>query len=105
MSQSVMSTDTAQANTAAFSQFLPVTALTCVPDAVSAHHELHWLAFVAPSQKMQFPVRVECELWRWHDAQWRSVFVPGTRFTPDELHEHGWRYCKPCEPLVTVVRS
>ncbi len=105
MSQSALLAEAGHAGTAAFSQFLPLVALTCAPDAGFAHHELHWLAFVPPLQKMQFPARVECELWRWHDGQWRSVFVPGTRFTPDELHEHGWRYCKPCEPLVTVVRS
>ena len=105
MSHPAMLSETAQASTVGFSQFLPVSALTCAPEAMSAHHEFHWLAFVADSPKVQFPVRVECELWRWLDGQWRSVFVPGTRFTPSELHDHGWRYCKPCEPLVTVIRS
>ncbi len=100
-----MVAETAQATTVAFSQFLPVSALTCAPEPASAHHEFHWLAFIAPSQKVQFPVRVECELWRWLDGQWRSVFVPGSRFTPSELHEHGWRYYKPCEPLAAVIRS
>ena len=105
MSLSVVSAGPAQGSAVAFSQFLPVRALTCAPDAASAHHEFHWLAFVARSQTVQFPLRVECELWRWADGQWRSVFVPGTRFTPGELHDHGWRYCKPCEPLVTVLRT
>ena len=105
MSQTATLAEGAQPGAVAFSQFVPLSATTCAPEAVSSHLEFHWLAFVSPSQKMQFPLRVECELWRWHDGQWRSVFVPGTRFTPAELHEHGWRYCKPCEPLVTVVRS
>ena len=105
MSHSAVLAETAQPSPAAFSQFVPVSALTCAPEAAFAHHEFHWLAFVSPQARVKFPMRVECELWRWHDGQWRSVFVPGTRFTPSELHDHGWRYCKPCEPLVTVLRS
>ncbi len=92
-------------NAAPFSQYLPMSELTCAPEPLYAHHEFHWLAYVAPNGKSAFPMRVECELWRWHQDEWRSVFVPGTRFTPEELHEHGWRYCKPCEPLVAVIRS
>ncbi len=95
----------AEPGTAAYNQFRPLPVYTCVPAMGAAHHELHWLAFVAPDGPAQFPLRVECELWRWHDGQWRSVFVPGTRFTPEELHEHGWRYCRPCEPFVAVLRS
>ena len=88
-----------------FSQFLPTSELTCAPAPGTEQHEFHWLAYVPRGKRPQLPLKVECELWRWHDGQWRSVFVPGTRFTPSELHDQGWRYCKPCEPLVAVVRS
>jgi hypothetical protein len=91
------------AQQAGFAQYFSAPTAVCAPPVGTEHHEFHWLAFVGDAP--QFPYRTSCELWRWSAGQWRSVFVPGSRFTPEELTAQGWRYCKPCEPLVAVVRS
>ncbi len=83
-----------------FTQFLPLGAVTCMPSREQQRFEFHWLAF-APNGSA---ARTTCELWRWAGGEWRSVFVPGTRFSGDELHDQGWTYCQPCEPVVVTVR-
>ncbi len=107
MSQSALAPQPGEAVGApvTFNRYLPASAMTCVPDVANNHHELHWLAYVPPHGRPSFPLRTECELWRWHDGEWRSLFVAGSRFTPDELHDQGWRYCKPCEPVVALIKA
>ena len=85
-----------------FTQFVPPGAVTCVPTAHQQAFEFHWLAF-APAGRGDNTQRTTCELWRWVGGEWRSVFLPGTRFTGDELHDQGWKYCQPCEPLVVAL--
>jgi hypothetical protein len=85
-----------------FSTYVPHAELRCAPPVDEEHQEFHWLAYVGSAPRL--PLRTSCELWRWSAGEWRSVFVPGSRFSPDELHKQGWRYCKPCLPLVAVVR-
>ena len=102
MSASLQRVPAAEPAHGQFTQFLPPGALTCMPNLEQQRFEFHWLAF-APDPDAK-AVRATCELWRWVGGEWRSVFLPGTRFTADELHDQGWTYCQPCEPLVVTLR-
>jgi hypothetical protein len=66
----------------------------------------HWLVFAAASPAAKDGSSTACDLWRWHRGEWRSVFVAGASFTPEEMYAQGWRYCAPSVQLyVNFVSS
>jgi len=69
--------------------------LRCEPGEDHRKHTFHWLVYVAPALGGIKTLSAACDLWRWHEGEWRSVFVPGATFTPEELSAQGWRYCAP----------
>jgi hypothetical protein len=79
---------------------------TCQPQRTDLQYEFHWLVFAAAAPNNVPTYSANCDLWRWADGSWRSIAVPGARFTPDELYDHGWRYCGPClDPRAVVEVS
>jgi len=77
----------------------------CIPGDDQQGHMFHWLVFVAAPPKGKDAVSAACDLWRWHKGEWRSVFVPGAKFTPEEMHEQGWRYCAPSVQVFVNIHS
>jgi len=73
--------------------------LRCEPDEGQRIHVFHWLVFAAASPASKNGSGTACDLWRWHRGEWRSVFVAGATFSPEELHAQGWRYCAPSVQL------
>jgi CheY-like chemotaxis protein len=70
--------------------------LSCEPPQDREQHEFHWLLYVTPVSETLHPFSANCDLWRWSRGTWRSVTVPGAQFSPEEMHDQGWRYCGPC---------
>ncbi len=70
--------------------------LSCAPPPGATNHEFHWLLFVNETPDAARAFSTTCDLWRWSGAKWRSTAVVGAEFSPDEIFEHGWRYCGPC---------
>ena len=70
--------------------------LSCEPPPENNHFEFHWLLFATPSSERHHGFSANCDLWRWSATNWRSITVPGANFSPEELHDQGWRYCGPC---------
>jgi hypothetical protein len=73
--------------------------LRCEPGEDQQTHVFHWLVFAVPSPKGKEGASTACDLWRWHRGEWRSVFVAGASFTPEEMYAQGWRYCVPSVQL------
>jgi hypothetical protein len=80
-------------------------AMRCEPGGDQQRHVFHWLFFAgaAPDEKEAFSAG--CDLWRWHQVEWRSVFVAGAVFSPEEMHTQGWRYCAPSAQLFVNIVS
>jgi hypothetical protein len=68
----------------------------CEPAGEDRAQEFHWLAYVGPAVREGRGFSAACELWRWAAGEWRSISVPGARFSPEEMHAQDWRYCGPC---------
>jgi hypothetical protein len=79
--------------------------LRCEPDVDQRRHVFHWLVFAAESPDGKDPFSAGCDLWRWHEVEWRSVFVAGAIFSPEEMHTQGWRYCAPSAQLFVNICS
>jgi hypothetical protein len=67
----------------------------CEPAEGQQQHMFHWLVFAEASPAAREASGVGCDLWRWHRGEWRSVFVAGAAFSPEEMDAQGWRYCAP----------
>jgi hypothetical protein len=76
----------------------------CEPPEDHRVHVFHWLVFAAPSLEGK-GASAGCDLWRWHRGEWRSVFVAGATFTPEEMYAQGWRYCAPSVQLFVKIVS
>ncbi len=76
---------------------------TCAPPTSRDQHEYHWLLFVEPGTIYPNRFAAECELWRWHRGNWRSVAVPGANFSPDDMYRDGWRYASSCDNAAVRV--
>jgi len=77
--------------------------LRCEPDGEQRIHLFHWLVFAAEPPDGQDEFSAGCDLWRWHQVEWRSVFVAGAVFSPEEMHTQGWRYCAPSAQLFVNI--
>jgi len=77
--------------------------LRCEPDSEQRIHLFHWLVFAAEPPDGQDEFSAGCDLWRWHEIEWRSVFVAGAVFSPEEMHTQGWRYCAPSAQLFVHI--
>jgi hypothetical protein len=89
-----MDLSAASANTAVFG-----TKSRCEPGDDQQVHTFHWLVFAATSMAGNGTSGAGCDLWRWHRGEWRSVFVAGATFSPEEMYAQGWRYCAPSVQL------
>jgi len=78
--------------------------LRCAPGVDQQMHVFHWLVFAAPSPEGK-DAKAGCDLWRWHRGEWRSVFVAGAIFSPEEMYSQGWRYCAPSVQLFVKIVS
>lgn len=78
--------------------------LSCEPPQDREQHEFHWLLYVTPASETLHPFSAACDLWRWSRGTWRSVTVPGAQFSPEEMHDQGWRYCGPCLERIARVQ-
>ena len=77
--------------------------LSCEPPPEYGHFEFHWLLFATSSAERHHGFSATCDLWRWSATRWRSITVPGAQFSPDEMHDQGWRYCGPCAEKIARV--
>jgi CheY-like chemotaxis protein len=77
---------------------------TCRPPADRPQHEFHWLLYTDESGAAVKNFSASCDLWRWSNSTWRNISVPGAQFSPDEMYEHGWRYCGPCVEKTALVQ-
>ncbi len=76
---------------------------SCAPPENRDQHEFHWLLYTEQAAPGPHVFSAVCDLWRWSGSSWRSIAVPGARFSPDEMHEQGWQYCGPCFERTAVV--
>jgi hypothetical protein len=76
---------------------------TCAPPPERPQHEFHWLLYTDEAGTRTESFRAQCDLWRWSNAAWRNISVPGAKFSPDEMYEQGWRYCGPCVEKTALV--
>jgi len=74
----------------------------CEPPEDNKVHVFHWLVFAAPALEGK-EASAGCDLWRWHRGEWRSVFVAGAIFSPEEMYAQGWRYCAPSVQLFVNI--
>jgi len=77
--------------------------LFCEPPHGQEGYEFHWLVFVKPDFGAIRAFNTTCDLWRWNERNWRSVAVPGAQFSPEEMHDQGWRYCGPCADKIATI--
>jgi CheY-like chemotaxis protein len=77
---------------------------SCAPPLDRPQHEFHWLLYTDEGVAGVKSFSARCDLWRWSNAAWRNISVPGAQFSPDEMYEHGWRYCGPCVEKTAIVQ-
>jgi hypothetical protein len=61
----------------------------CLPPQADWRVEYHWLEYAG----------LERDIWRWRDEGWHSTFN-NARFTPQQLHDQGWRYAAAIRPPI-----
>jgi CheY-like chemotaxis protein len=80
------------------------TKRSCVPPTDRGQHEFHWLLYTDERDAAVESFSARCDLWRWSNRKWCNISVPGAHFSPDEMYEHGWRYCGPCADKTASVQ-